>query len=85
MMEAFQVSAFALPVSDGVADELESRHATEIRDRENGVEHRLQTGVFALLRKHVHLEEPFVGILLYLDQIRNLNRCPNLGEVCSLS
>ena len=85
MMESFQVSAFAFPVSDGVADEFERRDAAEIRDREYGVEYRLKPGIFALLRKHVHLEEALVGILLYLDEIRNLDRCPDLRKIRSFS
>ena len=73
------------PISDGVADELERRNAAEVGNRKNGVEHRLKSGVLTLLRKHVHLEEPLVGILLYLDQIRNLDRRPDLREIGSLS
>src|SRR5204862_2265211 len=65
MMEAFQVSALALPVSDGVADEFECRNTAKIRDRADGIEYRLQTVIVAFLRQHVHLEEPLVGILLY--------------------
>ena len=85
MMQAFQVPAFAFPVSDGVADELERRDAAEIRNRKYGVEDRLKAGIFALLRKHVHLEEPLVRILLYLDEIRDLDRRPDLREIRSLS
>jgi hypothetical protein len=84
-METFQVSALALPISDGVADEFECRHTAEIRDREDGIEYCLQTGIFTFLGKHVHLEEPFVRILLYLDEIWDLDRGPDLGEVRSLS
>ena len=82
-MKPLQVTALALPVSDGVADELECRNTAEIRDRKDGVEYRLQACIFAFLRKHVHLEEPFVGILLYLDEIRDLDRRPDLGEIGS--
>jgi hypothetical protein len=73
-MQAFQVAAFAFPVSDGVADELESGNAAKIRDGKDGVEYGLKAGVFAFLRKHVHLEEPLVGFLLDLDEIRDLDR-----------
>ena len=73
------------PISDGVADEFESGYAAKIRNRKHGVEDSLQTGVIAFLRKHVHLEEPFVGILLHLDEIRNLDRRSDLGKIRSLS
>ena len=83
LMQPLQVSALAFPVSDGIADELESGNTAEIGDREDRVEHRLKAGVFALLRKHVHLEEPFVGILLYLDEIGDLDRSPDLRKIRS--
>jgi len=60
MMQAFQVSAFAFPVADGIADELESGNAAKIRDRKYGIENCLKTGIFAFLRQHIHLEEPFI-------------------------
>ena len=85
MMQAFQVSAFAFPVADGIADELECRNAPEIGDGKNGIEHGLKPGIFAFLRKHVHLEEPLVRILLDLDEIRDLDRGPNLREIRSVS
>jgi hypothetical protein len=84
-MEAFQVSALALPIADGIADEFERGYAAEVRDREDGIEYRLKSGIFAFLRKHVHLEESFVRILLYLDEIWDLDGCPNLREIGSLS
>ena len=77
-MQAFQIPAFALPVADGVADEFECRYAAKIRYRKDGIEYGLKPGIFALLGKHVHLEEPLVRILLYLDEIRNLDRSPDL-------
>jgi hypothetical protein len=85
MVQTFQVSAFAFPISDGIADEFEGRNATEIRDWKNGVEHGLKPGVIAFLRQHVHLEEPLVRILLDLDKIRNLDGSPDLREIGSLS
>src|SRR5438128_1726444 len=84
-METFKVSALALPIADGIADELERRHAAEIGYREDGIENGLQSRVVTFLRKHVHLEEPFVGILLHLDEIRNLDRRSDLGKIRSLS
>ena len=85
LVESLQVAALALPVADGVADELERGDAAEIRDREDGVEDRLKAGIFALLRKHVHLEEALVGILLDFDQIRDLDRGPDLRKIDSFS
>src|SRR6185295_4853560 len=81
VMEAFQVSALALPVADRIADEFKCRYAAEIGDRKDGIEYRLKAGVFAFLRKHVHLEEPLVGILLDLDEIRDLDCGPDLRKI----
>src|SRR5579864_5066877 len=85
MMQAFQISAFAFPVADGIADEFECGYAAKIRYWKDGIEYRLKPSIFAFLRKHIHLEEPLVGVLLYLDEIRDLDRCPNLRKVRSLS
>ena len=84
-MQAFQITALALPVADGVADEFERGYAAEVRYRKDGIEYRLKTSILALLRKHVHLEEPLVRILLYLDEIRNLDRRTDLRKIRSLS
>ena len=85
MVQAFEVPALALPVSDGIADELEGRYSTKIRDRENGIEYRLEACVVAFLREHVHLEKALVRVFLDLDEIRNLDRRPNLRKVRPLS
>ena len=77
-MQAFQIPAFAFPVTDRITDEFQCRYAAEIRDRKDGIEYGLKPGIFAFLGKHVHLEEPLVRILLYLDEIRNLDRSPDL-------
>ena len=42
-------------------------------------------GIFALLRQHVHLEEALVGVLLNLDQIRDLDRGLDLRKIRSFS
>src|SRR5207237_8144406 len=76
VMEPFQVSALALPVSDGVADEFECRYAAKVRYRENRIKNGLQGGVFAFLGQHVHLQEPLVAVLLYLDEIGDLDARP---------
>jgi hypothetical protein len=85
MMQAFQVPAFAFPVSNGVADELECRNPAKIRDWKDRVKYGLEAGVFAFLRKHIHLEEPLIRFLLDLDEIRDLDGCPDLREIGSLS
>jgi hypothetical protein len=85
MMETFQVSAFALPVPYGITDEFESRDTAKIRDREHGIKNGLQAGIVAFFRKHVHLEEPLVRILLHLNEIRDLDCRSNFGKIRSLS
>src|SRR5215467_9106010 len=85
MMQAFQIPAFALPIADRITDEFECRYAAEIRYWEDGIEYGLQSSIVAFLRKHVHLEEPLVRILLYLDEIRNLDRGADLRKIRSLS
>src|SRR5262245_48559815 len=84
-MEAFQVPAFAFPVSDRIADEFERRNTSEVRNRKNRIEHGLKAGIIAFLRKHVHLEETLIGFLLDLDEIRDLDGGPDLREIRSLS
>ena len=71
MMQAFQVAALALPVSDGVVDEFELAQTAKIGDRKDGIEHALQSGIFTLPGKQVHLKKSLIRILLYFDQIRN--------------
>jgi hypothetical protein len=45
----------------------------------------LQAAVFALGRKQIHLQKSLIGILLNLDQVRNLNRAPDLGKIQALA
>ena len=85
MVQALQVRAFAFPVADGITDEFERRYTAKVRNRKNRVEDGLKAGILALIRKHVHLEEAFVGVLLHLDEIRDLDRRPDLGKIRSLS
>src|SRR5437867_4234224 len=84
-MQSLEVSAFAFPVADGVADELKCGNAAEIRNGKDGIAYSLQPGVLAFLWKHVHLQETLIRVFLDFDQIRDLNRGPDLGKVCSLS
>ena len=60
MLEALELAALALPVTDGELHEVERAGLPEIRKRENAREHRLQPGVLALLREEVHLQESVV-------------------------
>ena len=85
VMQALQVAAFALPVADRVIDELKLRDVAEIADREHRLKYRLQAGVIALARQAVHLQETFVGTLLYFDQVRNLDSGWNLGKIKTMT
>ena len=85
MVQALQVAALALPVADGVVDELQLAEAAKIGDREYALEHALEPGVVALLRQQVHLQEPLVGFFLDLDQVRDRDSCFNLRKIDSLA
>ncbi len=78
-------AALALPVADRVLDELERRVLAEVADGKYRLEHRLQAGVFAFRRQPVHLQEPLVGLLLDLDQVRDRDRRLDLAEVDALA
>ena len=73
VVQPLQLAALALPVADRILDELERRVLAEVADREDRLEHRLQTRVLALARQTVHLQEALVGLLLDLDQVRDRN------------
>ena len=75
------MAALALPVADRVVDEIELRQPAKILDRKHGREDGLQAGVFPLARQQIHLQEPLIGLLLNVDQVRNLDRCLDLGKV----
>ena len=83
VMQTLQVAALALPVADGVVDELQLRDVAEIGDREHRLKHGLQTGIVALAGQQVHLQEAFVGLLLNLDQVRNLDGGWNFRKIKS--
>src|SRR5262249_16946632 len=68
-----------------ILDELERRVLAEIADREDRLEHRLESGVLALARQTIHLQEAFVGLLLDLDQVRNRNRRLDFRKVDALA
>src|SRR2546430_10334764 len=79
------MAALAFPVSDSVIDKLELRNIAEIGNGKHRLENRLQTGVVTLAGQAVHLKEAVVRALLYLDQIRNLNRGGNFGKIKTFS
>src|SRR5439155_3229767 len=71
VMQPLQLAALALPVADRILDELERRVLAEVADGKYRLDHRLQTRVLALARQTIHLQEPLVGLLLDLDQVRD--------------
>ena len=85
VVQARQLAALALPVADRVLDELERRVLAEVADREDRLEHRLQTRVLALARQTVHLQEALVGLLLDLDQVRDRNGRLDFREIDALA
>ena len=74
MVQAAQMAALALPVADRIVDEIELRKPAEILNRENRRENGLQAPVFALARQLIHLQEALIGLLLNVDQVRDLDR-----------
>jgi hypothetical protein len=85
MMQAFQVAALALPVSDGVVHEFQLGHFAEIPDRKNRGEDGLQTAVVALARQQVHLQKALIGLHLHFDQIGDLDGALNFREIQTLT
>ena len=81
VVQAAQMAALALPVADGVIDEIELRKPAEILDRKHGGEHRLQSRILALARQQIHLQEALIGFFLHVNQVGNLDRRLDLGEV----
>ncbi len=60
VMQPLQVAALALPVSDGVIDELQLAQPAEVGNRKHRVEHALQAGIFPFAGKQVHLQKPLI-------------------------
>ena len=73
VMQALQVAALALPVADRVVHEVQLRQPAEILNRKYGGEHRLQAGVFALGGQQIHLQKALIGLVLNVNQVRNLD------------
>ncbi len=71
ILESLQLAAAAMPVADGVADEVERAGLPEVPEREDAGEHGLQAVIGPLLGQLVHLQEPVVGTALNADQVRN--------------
>jgi hypothetical protein len=85
VMKALERAALALPVADRIVDKVQLRQATEIGNREDRVEHALQTQVFAFVGQQVHLQKALVGFLLNLDQIRDRDGSADLGKIHALA
>jgi hypothetical protein len=85
VVQAGQLAALALPVPDRILDELQRGVLPEVRDREDRLEHRLETRVFALARQTIHLQKALVGFFLDLNQVRNRNGRFDLREVDALA
>ena len=81
VVQSAQMSALALPVADRVVHEIQLRESAKILDRENGREHGLQARVFPLAGQQIHLQEALVGLLLDINQVRNLDRRLDFSEV----
>src|SRR3989440_10102955 len=79
------MAALAFPISDSVIDKLELQNIAEFGNGKYRLENRLQTGVVTLAGQAVHLKEAVVRALLYLDQIRNLDRGGNFGKIKTFS
>src|SRR5687767_15951137 len=50
VVETFKTSAFALPVTDLILDEVERGGAAKVRNWKHGLQHRLETRTLALFR-----------------------------------
>ncbi len=85
MIQPLKVAALALPVADGVLDEVQLRDVAEVGDRKDRLKHRLQAGIIAFARQGVHLQKAIVRTLLHLNEVGYLNGRRNLGEIESIS
>jgi hypothetical protein len=66
---------------EAIADELEGRGLAEVTDREDALEHRLESDVLARLEGHVALQKLVVRPLLDVDEIGDLDDALELSEV----
>src|SRR6185436_13120998 len=67
----------------GVADELDRGRLGEVLDGEDALEDALEADVLALLDGHVLLQKLLVALLLDVDEIRDIDDLPDLGEAFS--
>ncbi len=81
VMETLEVAALALPVADGVVDEVQLRNAAEVSNGENRNKHRLQPRVITLVGQLIHLQKALIGASLHFDQVGNLGCGWNLGKI----
>src|SRR5262249_38699067 len=81
VLDSRELAALALPVADRVVDEFERAGLAEVLDREDRLEDGLQPGRLAVGGRDVHLQEPLVGALLDLDQVRHRDRGPDAREL----
>ena len=81
VIQPFQVAAFALPVPDGVFDELQGGSAAKIVDGKNRVENGLQSHIFPFRWRNIHLQKAMVRFSLNFDQIRNGNAGMDFGKI----
>ena len=85
VVQALQVAALALPVSDRVVDKFQLRHFAKILDRKHRREHRLESAVIALARQQIHLQEALIRLHLDFNQVGNLDRALDFREIQTLT
>src|SRR6202030_4409089 len=85
VVQALEVAALALPVADRVVHEFQLRHFAEILDRKYRRKHRLQSGIVALARQQIHLQEALIRLHLDFNQVGNLNRALDFREIQTLT
>ncbi len=81
VLEPLELAALALPVAERVLHEVERAGLAEVGEREDVLEHRLQTVIGPLFRQQVHLQETLVRAALHVDQIRDRQARPDAREV----
>src|SRR6185369_6208416 len=84
IVQTFEASAFALPVTDLVLDEVERGSAAEVGDWKNRLKDGLETGSFTLFRQQVHLQKSVIRLALNLNKIWYPDGGGDLGEVLTL-
>src|SRR5439155_2374909 len=85
VVQAGQFAALALPVADGILDELQRGVLPEVADRKDRLEYRLKPRVLALARQTVHLQKALVGFLLDFDDVGNRDRRSDFRKVDALA